>query len=591
MKIVVLVKHVAEPDAAWRYNDDLTVDRASLEGRLSELDEYAVEQAVSLVEKGLPATITFLTMGAAPAVGTLRKALAMGGDDAVHVVDDALQGSDALATSLVLARAVERLGFDLVVCGMASTDAEMSVVPAMIADRLGVPQVTFANALSVADGSITIRRGGDVSVDDVVAALPAVVSVTDQSGEPRYPSFKAIMAGRKKPVTTWTLGDLGIDAGQVGLAGAASAVRTAVLNPPRPPGVVGGRRRRGCRADRRLPRRPQPLVTERPPDPKETPVTDVLVLAELTDAMPRKATLELLTLARRLGEPVALVCGPPDDAVIKVLGEHGATRVYVVDDPDVDRFLVAPKAEALVHAVRRTTPAAVLVTASREGTEVAARAAVRLDSGIITGASDVVPGDGGPLVTQSVFSGTWTTQSQVVRGTPIITVRPNSVTPETSPVDPAVEALAVEISESARGARVTGRTLRTSMSRPDLADASVVVSGGRGMGSAEAFGLLERLADELGGAVGASRAATDLGWYGHDFQVGQTGKTVTPQLYLASGISGAIQHRAGMQGSHTIVAINKDPNAPIFDIADFGVVGDAHVVLPALIDEIGRRQR
>jgi len=172
MKIVVLVKHVAEPDAAWRYNDDLTVDRASLEGRLSELDEYAVEQAVSLVEKGLPATITFLTMGGEPAVGTLRKALAMGGDDAVHVVDDALQGSDALATSLVLASAVERLGFDLVVCGMASTDAEMSVIPAMVADRLGIPQVTFANALSVADGSITIRRGSDFSVDDVVAALP-----------------------------------------------------------------------------------------------------------------------------------------------------------------------------------------------------------------------------------------------------------------------------------------------------------------------------------------------------------------------------------------------------------------------------------
>jgi electron transfer flavoprotein alpha subunit len=320
-------------------------------------------------------------------------------------------------------------------------------------------------------------------------------------------------------------------------------------------------------------------------------VTDVLVLAELNDAMPRKATLELLTMARRLGEPVALVCGPTDDAVVKVLGEHGATRVYMVDDPDIDSFLVAPKAEALVHVVRRTTPAAVLVTASREGTEVAARAAVRLDSGIITGASDVTQGDGGPLVTQSVFSDTWTTRSQVVRGTPIITVRPNCVTPETNPVEPTVEALAVEIGESARGARVTARAARTSSSRPDLADAPVVIAGGRGMGSAEAFALLERLADELGGAVGASRAATDLGWYGHDFQVGQTGKTVTPQLYLASGISGAIQHRAGMQGSHTIVAINKDPNAPIFAIADFGVVGDAHVVLPALIEEIGRRQR
>jgi electron transfer flavoprotein alpha subunit len=330
-------------------------------------------------------------------------------------------------------------------------------------------------------------------------------------------------------------------------------------------------------------------VIERHP-PKEKPVAEVLVLAERSGGMPRKATLELLTLARRLGEPSALVCGPTDDVIVKVLGEYGARRVYVVDDPAITDFLVAPQAEALVHVVRRTTPVAVLVTSSREGTEVAARAAVQLDSGIITGASDVTPGDGGPLVTQSVFSGTWTTQSQVVRGTPIITVRPNSVAPESFPVEPTVEPVTFEVSDTARGARVTHGAPTTSSIRPALTDAAVVVAGGRGMGSAEAFGLLERLADELGGAVAASRAATDLGWYGHDFQVGQTGKTVTPQLYLASGISGAIQHRAGMQGSRTIVAVNKDPGAPIFDIADFGVVGDAHVVLPALIDEIGRRK-
>jgi electron transfer flavoprotein alpha subunit len=319
-------------------------------------------------------------------------------------------------------------------------------------------------------------------------------------------------------------------------------------------------------------------------------VAEVLVLAERSGGMPRKATLELLTIARRLGEPAALVCGPVDDAIVKVLGEYGASRVYVVDDPDVIDYLVAPKAEALVHVVRHTTPAVVLVSSSREGTEVAARAAVRLDSGIITGASDVTPHERGPLVTQSVFSGTWTTQSQVVRGTPIITVRPNSVAAEVFPVEPTVEALAIELSDTARGARITQGAVTSSSGRPGLTDAAIVVAGGRGMGSADAFGLLERLADELGGAVAASRAATDLGWYGHDFQVGQTGKTVTPQLYLASGISGAIQHRAGMQGSRTIVAVNKDAEAPIFDIADFGVVGDAHVVLPALIDEIGRRK-
>jgi electron transfer flavoprotein beta subunit len=238
MKIVVLVKHAPEPTATVRYADDLTLDRAGVDGHLSELDEYAVEQAVSLVEKGLPATVTYLTMGPADAVDGLRKALAMGGDDAVHISDDALHGSDSLSTSLVPARALGRIGFDLVVCGMSSTDGEMSVLPAMVADRLGVPQVTFAGSLSVDDGTVTIRRDGDNAAEEVVAQLPAVVSVTDQSGEARYPSFKSIIAGRKKPVTTWTLADLGIEPAEVGVAGAATAVRSAAPKPPRHAGSV-----------------------------------------------------------------------------------------------------------------------------------------------------------------------------------------------------------------------------------------------------------------------------------------------------------------------------------------------------------------
>ena len=175
-------------------------------------------------------------------------------------------------------------------------------------------------------------------------------------------------------------------------------------------------------------------------------------------------------------------------------------------------------------------------------------------------------------------------------GTPVITVRPNAVPPEAAPVEPVVETVTVDVGAGDRGSRIAQRTPKTGTGRPDLADASVVVAGGRGMGSAEAFALLERLADSLGGAVAASRAATDLGWYDHDFQIGQTGKTVAPQLYLASGISGAVQHRAGMRGSRTVVAINKDPKAPMFRFADFGVVGDAHAVLPALIDEVERRK-
>lgn len=318
-------------------------------------------------------------------------------------------------------------------------------------------------------------------------------------------------------------------------------------------------------------------------------MSSVLVLAERTDGGVRKATLELLTLARRLGEPIALLHGPAHDGSVGALAEYGAATVYVVDDAVVDERLVVPKVDALVAAVQRARPAAVLVTASPEGTEVAARAAVRLDSGIITGAVDVAAGESGPVVTQSVFSGTWMAQSQVVRGTPVITVRPNAVAPEPAPAQPEVTALEVAFGDAELAARVTERAAKPTGGRPDLSDATVVIAGGRGMGSSEAFGLLERLADAFGGAVAASRAATDLGWYGHDFQVGQTGKTVTPTLYLAAGISGAIQHRAGMQGSRTIVAVNKDPKAPIFSVADFGVVGDVHTVLPALIAEVEKR--
>jgi len=238
MKIVVPVKYVPEPTATWSFSADLVLDRAAVEGRLSELDEYAVEQAVRLVEGGLDAEVVALTVGPAKATDALRKALAMGATSGVHVLDDGLRGSDALATSLVLAKAIEHTGFDLIVTGMASTDAEMSVVPAMVAARLGVPQVTFASALSVADGVVEIRRDGDSASEQVTAPLPALVSVTDQTGEARYPAFKAIMASKKKPVQTLTLADLGIPASDVGLEAAATRVRSLSPRPPRQAGTV-----------------------------------------------------------------------------------------------------------------------------------------------------------------------------------------------------------------------------------------------------------------------------------------------------------------------------------------------------------------
>ncbi|MFN8193920.1 MAG: electron transfer flavoprotein subunit alpha/FixB family protein [Nocardioidaceae bacterium] len=322
-------------------------------------------------------------------------------------------------------------------------------------------------------------------------------------------------------------------------------------------------------------------------------MSEVLVLvdkAPQVDGGVRKASLELLTLARRIGEPSAVVFGGADDAVVATLGSYGAAKVYAVAGDDADQFLSLPKAEALVDIAQRVSPAAVLVTSGPEGKDVAARVAVRLDAGIITDATDLVAGDGGVTAKQSVFSGTWVATSQVTRGAAVVTVRPNSLTPETSPATPTVETVEVALSDAARGARVTERSPRQSSGRPALTDAAVVVTGGRGVGSPEGFEVIGRVADALSGAVGATRAVTDLDWADHDLQVGQTGKTVAPNLYLAAGVSGAIQHRAGMQSSKTVVAVNKDAKAPIFEVSDFGVVGDLHAVLPALLDEISRRR-
>ncbi|MEV5770919.1 electron transfer flavoprotein subunit alpha/FixB family protein, partial [Streptomyces antimycoticus] len=272
------------------------------------------------------------------------------------------------------------------------------------------------------------------------------------------------------------------------------------------------------------------------------------------------------------------------------LAEHGAARVLTADAPEFADYLVVPKVDALQAAYEAVSPAAVLFPSSAEGKEIAARLAVRIGSGIITDAVDLEAGEEGPVATQSVFAAAFTTRSRVSKGTPVITVKPNSAAVEAAPAAGAVEALQVSFSEQATGTKVVSRTPRESTGRPELTEAAIVVSGGRGVGGAENFPVVEALADSLGAAVGASRAAVDAGWYPHTNQVGQTGKTVSPQLYVAAGISGAIQHRAGMQTSKTIVAVNKDAEAPIFDLVDYGVVGDLFEVVPQLTEEVKTRK-
>jgi len=317
-------------------------------------------------------------------------------------------------------------------------------------------------------------------------------------------------------------------------------------------------------------------------------MAEVLVLVEHAEGAVKKVTSELITAARVLGDPAAVVVGKPGTAepLVDGLKAAGAAKIYVAESDAAESYLIVPAVDVLAALAESASPAAVLLAANADGKEIAGRLAARIGSGLLV---DVVEVKEGAVGLHSIFGGAFTVEAQANGDTPVITVRPGAI--EAEPAGGAGEQVTVEVPPSAENAaKITAREPAVAGDRPELAEATIVVSGGRGVGSADKFSVVEELADSLGAAVGASRAAVDSGYYPGQFQVGQTGKTVSPQLYIALGISGAIQHRAGMQTSKTIVAVNKDEEAPIFEIADYGVVGDLFKVAPQLTEAVKTRK-
>jgi len=318
-------------------------------------------------------------------------------------------------------------------------------------------------------------------------------------------------------------------------------------------------------------------------------MAEVLVLVDHEGGEVKKVSYELLTAAARLGEPSAVVIGAPGTAagMKEALARYGPAKIYVAESDDAANYLTAPSVAVLAALIESVQPAAVLINTSADGKEIAGKLAMRTRNGLL---SDVVDLAEDTTVTHSVFGGDYTARAKATTSTPIITVRANSIDAVQAAGAAVEERVEVPTVDAGKVAKVLDRTPVKGGDRPELTEATVVVSGGRGIGSAERFSVVEKLADSLGAAVGASRAAVDSGYYPPQFQVGQTGKTVSPQLYVALGISGAIQHRAGMQTSKTIVAVNKDADAPIFEIADFGVVGDLFTIAPQLAEEAAKRK-
>ncbi len=323
-------------------------------------------------------------------------------------------------------------------------------------------------------------------------------------------------------------------------------------------------------------------------------MVNVLVLVDHVGGSPKKVSNQILTAARKLGagDVHALLMGEGARAAAEKVGAYGATRAHVWESSEAAEYATEPQTAAVVAAVEAAGADVLLYPADPFLSDVVARAAVRLGAGVITDVTDLSLDGDRVVATKAIFGGDMVSRCQV-RGDrlQILGIKANAFVAEESGGGPAeVVDLDVTLDDKARRAKVVDVVEQEAGGRPEMTEAAIVVAGGRGLGDAEGFQLIEQLADALGGAVGASRAATDAGWYPHQHQIGQTGKTVSPQLYIGAGISGAIQHRAGMQTSQTIVVINKDPEAPIFSIADFGVVGDLHKVIPPLVEEIRKRK-
>jgi electron transfer flavoprotein alpha subunit len=316
-------------------------------------------------------------------------------------------------------------------------------------------------------------------------------------------------------------------------------------------------------------------------------MANVLVFIDQPGEALKKSSLELLTAGRALGETAVALNGDVHPAVAAAFAEYGVTAIFQPAAPNLDDYLVAPKAAYLAAAATAAGATTVLLDNSPEGKEIAARLGIKLSAGVIT---DVVAVDADGTAHKSVLAGSYTTAAKATTPVSVLTLKANSITPEPAPAATVPETSAVEVADdgTAAAARITSREQKVASGRPDLTDARIVVAGGRGLDGD--FGPVEELADALGAAVGASRAATDAGWISHDAQVGQTGKTVSPQLYISAGISGAIQQKAGMQTAKVIVAINKDADSPVFEIADFGIVGDLFDVLPQATAEIKKRK-
>ena len=587
MKIVVCVKQVPDTKGGVKFNPDGTLDRSAMLAIMNPDDKAGLEAALRLKDQ-YGAEVTVVTMGLPKAEEVLREAMAMGADNGVLVTDRVLGGADTWATSQTIAGALRNLDYDLIITGRQAIDGDTAQVGPQISEHLGLPVISYAQKIrevNEAEKYIVVERQYDDRYHVVKAQLPCLLTALAELNEPRYMTPGGIFDAYAKEITVWGRKDLkDVEDSNLGLKGSPTQIAKA-----------SDKVRKGA-GEKRVVNKMNNLEAYK----------GVFVFAQQVDNVISNIAYELIgkgkELAKDLGvEVTAVLVGSDVKGLADQLAEYGADKVIVVDDPELKEYRTEPYTHAIASVIKEFKPEIFLIGATAIGRDLGPRVCARIHTGLTADCTKLDIGD----FPMNPVPGRETKHNQLLMtrpafgGNTIATIACPDFRPQMATVRPGVMQKAPK--EAGKKAVVTEfnpgftknnkyvdilEVVKAVSNTVDIMDAKILVSGGRGVGSPENFKILDDLAEAIGGTVSCSRAVVDAGWKPKDLQVGQTGKTVRPNVYFAIGISGAIQHLAGMEESDIIVAINKDESAPIFDVADYGVVGDLNKIVPMLTEKI-----
>jgi len=618
---VACIKHV--PDAADIRFDPITLNliREGVPAIVNPFCLNALEEGIQLKEK-IGARITAVSMGPLQAQDGLREALALGADRAIMVSDRDMAGADTLATSYTLWRTIVKLAetdpFDLILAGKVAIDGETGQVPPGLAVRFNIPiisNVTKIENVDLESRTIVAKHRFDDGIETVKAKLPAVLTITEEANKPRKFTLDGMLKAKKTRIELWDKNAIDADPDLLGLKGSPTIVKKVFPPPGRKQGETFDGTQDPKVAAKWLIHKltavnalgaPQPKPIEPAANSADHAASNVAggnsgkfgevwVWVEHFHGAPARVSWELLGEGKRLAkiygnELAAVVVGNNVSHLAKEAFAFGADKAYVLENEALEDYRTQPYAVAMAQAVRKHKPEALLIGATIRGRDLAGSAATFLETGLIADctALDVEIETGTFMGTRPDYGGNLMSTIICPKQRPTMaSVRPRVM--KSLPPSYGREGETIRVDLNLKSGDVNTEVLDFVPIEKvgiRLEDAQVIVSGGRGLGSAKNFYLIEELASVLHAQLGASRAAVRAGWIGSEHQVGQTGFTVRPRLYVAVGISGAIQHIVGIMNVDYIVAINSDPEAPIFKMADFGIVGDLFKVVPALIDEL-----